>query len=414
MATSRSSKADLLEEIKNLGQRIKELEARRTGVSDDIDNKTPEEELISDDIYLQSIFRAAPTGIGVLSNRIFMQVNDRFCEMLGYTPSELIGKKARFVYPSDKECEYVGEEKYRQIKEKGTGTVETKMKCKDGEVIDVLLSSAPLSPDNLEGGVTFTALDITESKRVERALKRSRARFQQLIDEAPYTIMTSDRKGIIQTYNNEAALLSGYTSDEIIGRHFSRLGFLRSKDIPRYIKLFNSLLKGDQPEPFVMEYNPKNGSTRYAEIRVRSLEDDGKNIGFLVFGSDITEKRQALLEIESHDQLNQILLDTLPCVAMLLKPSTREIVASNKAGREVGAIPGKHCYDTWGQREDSCPWCLAPDVWADSIAPGLTIMRFPLLSTYSFGVVQISSLIYTPGSSGHCSDSGQSLGFTST
>ncbi len=70
-------------------------------------------------------------------------------------------------------------------------------------------------------------------------------------------------------------------------------------------------------------------------------------------------------------ELNQIFLDALPPVAMLLRPHTREIVACNKAGRDVGAVPGKTCYETWGERDGPCPWCLAPEVWATGEAQHL-------------------------------------------
>ena len=50
-------------------------------------------------------------------------------------------------------------------------------------------------------------------------------------------------------------------------------------------------------------------------------------------------------------------------MALLLRPRTREIVASNAAGVKAGAVPGARCYSTWGQREDPCPWCLSPVVW---------------------------------------------------
>jgi signal transduction histidine kinase/ActR/RegA family two-component response regulator len=44
---------------------------------------------------------------------------------------------------------------------------------------------------------------------------------------------------------------------------------------------------------------------------------------------------------------------------MLIRPD-REIVASNKAGVEAGAVPGEKCHTTWGKRKETCPWCLAP------------------------------------------------------
>ena len=76
------------------------------------------------------------------------------------------------MYPTDEDYEHVGKEKYRQIEERGTGTVETRFKRKDGKIIYVLLSSTPLVPTDLSAGVTFTAFDITERKQVEEVLMR--------------------------------------------------------------------------------------------------------------------------------------------------------------------------------------------------------------------------------------------------
>ena len=128
---------------------------------------------------LQSIFRAAPVGIGLVVNRVFIEVNDTFCKMTGYTRKELIGKSSEMIYATKKEYESDGTEKYRQISEKGTGTVETRFKCKNGKILNILLSSAPLDKDDLTKGVTFTAMDITEKKRVEEALRES-----EILEEA--------------------------------------------------------------------------------------------------------------------------------------------------------------------------------------------------------------------------------------
>ncbi len=116
---------------------------------------------------LKSIFLAAPIGIGVVSNRVLMQVNDRVCEMVGRAREELIGQSARILYPTDEEFELVGRKKYDQIREHGTGTVETYWQHRDGATIDVLLSSSAMDPADWSAGVTFTALDITERKRSE-------------------------------------------------------------------------------------------------------------------------------------------------------------------------------------------------------------------------------------------------------
>ncbi|MGD6932743.1 MAG: PAS domain S-box protein [Candidatus Bathyarchaeia archaeon] len=72
------------------------------------------------------------------------------------------------------------------------------------------------------------------------------------------------------------------------------------------------------------------------------------------------------VEKKRQKRLAQTLLDTLPCVALLLKPYTREIVASNKAAFKVGATPGETCYSTWGKRKKPCEWCLAPKLWTSN------------------------------------------------
>lgn len=126
------------------------------------------------DNRIKSIFKAAPIGIGVVTERIITDVNAQVCEMSGYSSEELIGTRSRIFYPTQEEYEYVGKVKYRLISESGTGTVETRWKRKDGSIIDVLLSSAPIDNSDLSKGVTFSALDITERKKAEEALLYSK------------------------------------------------------------------------------------------------------------------------------------------------------------------------------------------------------------------------------------------------
>jgi PAS domain S-box-containing protein len=118
---------------------------------------------------LDGIFRAAPVGIGLLVNRVFKEVNDQFCLMTGYSREDLLGNSARLLYPSQGEFEMVGREKYRQIAEQGKGTVETRWQHRDGTVIDVMLSSAPLFDADHSQEILFTAMDITERKKLEAA-----------------------------------------------------------------------------------------------------------------------------------------------------------------------------------------------------------------------------------------------------
>ena len=163
------------------------------GIARDIsERKQAEVALRESERKMKSIFQAAPIGIGVVINRVFQDVNERLCEITGYSKDELIGQTARIVYPTDEDYEYVGREKYRKIEESGTGAVETCFRRKDGEIINVLLSSSPIDPIDLSVGVTFTALDITERKRAEEVLRKSHERFLKVLNSIDATVYVAD------------------------------------------------------------------------------------------------------------------------------------------------------------------------------------------------------------------------------
>ena len=158
---------------------------------------------------LESIFRAAPAGIGMVRNRVIVQANERLCEMLGYSPGELIDQSARMLYPDQEAFEWVGREKYEQIVRSGTGTVETCWRRKDGRVIDVLLSSTPLDLDDPSQGVTFTALDITARKQAEETVATQKSHLTLLHDITLGLIDRRDPDKLLQKLVSSAAELAG-------------------------------------------------------------------------------------------------------------------------------------------------------------------------------------------------------------
>jgi PAS domain S-box-containing protein len=142
-----------------------------TGVIQDVTRMKQAEILIQQrEQYLQSIFRAAPVGIGVVVDRIITGVNEKLCKLTGYSEEELLNQSSRMLYLSESDFEYVGEVKYNEIYKTGTGTVETRWRCKNGTIMEVLLSSTPIDTSDFSKGVTFTAMDITERKRAEHDL----------------------------------------------------------------------------------------------------------------------------------------------------------------------------------------------------------------------------------------------------
>ncbi|MEI7982864.1 MAG: PAS domain S-box protein, partial [Bacteroidota bacterium] len=180
------------------------------GVINDItENRQKENELIiakeeAEDSRnkFQSIFLFAPTGIGVVKDRVLIKVNQKLLEITGYSEGDLIGQSALILYPSKAEYDYVGKERYQQINETRTGTVETKWRKKDGTIIDVVISSNPIFADNLQNDITFTALDVSSRKLSE-------AIFKDIIEKNPLSIQILNLDGYtIQTNSAHTRLLA--------------------------------------------------------------------------------------------------------------------------------------------------------------------------------------------------------------
>ncbi|MCU0237296.1 MAG: PAS domain S-box protein, partial [Acidobacteria bacterium] len=249
---------------------------------------------------LSSILRAAPTGIGVVCKRVITLVNSRICEMTGWTQEELIGESSRRLYPSDADFDYVGKEKYRQIAERGTGTVETSWQCKDGRIIDVLLSSTPIDPADLSAGVTFTALDITESKRAERALRMSNQFISSLLRAIPVAVFFKDKEGKYTGCNDAFTEILGVTSDEIKGKTVHEIwpGELAAT----YHQKDLELMKEKKHQVYEFQVKDKNGKLRpviYAkDVFIDANGEVGGLVGAFLDISDRKLGEEKLLESE--------------------------------------------------------------------------------------------------------------------
>lgn len=163
------------------------------------DDKLAKEVLRKSEATLQSILVAAPVGIGLVHNRVFSWVSERIAEMTGYQVSELIGKSARMLYPTEEEFLRVGKVKYDQLKKHNAGEVNTVWRRKSGEIINIHLRSSPIDPADVSLGVTFSALDITEKLRDEANVRRLEQQVQQTKNIESLGVLAG---GIAHDFNN--------------------------------------------------------------------------------------------------------------------------------------------------------------------------------------------------------------------
>ena len=260
-----------------------------------VERKLAEDTVRQNEEKLKSIFRVAPTGIGVLINRIFTEVNPKVCEMTGYRSDELVGQSARILYPTQEEYEFVGQEKYKQIAKHGTGSVETLWQRKDGKIIDVLLSSTPVDSDNLLKGVTFTALDISNRKEAEMKLAESEARYRKILESAPVGIAIHQRDKIVFVNPEGLRMIGADSSEQIIGKEI--VSIIHPDNLDELRKRKQRMINGEHGlYPAEDKYVRLDGEVIDVEVMATSLTYENEPAVQVIF-TDITERKRMLEEL---------------------------------------------------------------------------------------------------------------------
>ena len=172
------------------------------------ERRAAEEALRQSEARLNSIFRAAPIGIGLVTGCVCVFANDWLCEMTGYDRDELQGRTIQFLRTDGRPFLQTSGERSAPGPELETNTAEVKWRRRDGREIDVLLSWTPLNPDEPEAGATFTALDVT-------AAKKNRAEQQKLsalVENSQDFIGLADLEGRVLYINEAGRRLVGIDS----------------------------------------------------------------------------------------------------------------------------------------------------------------------------------------------------------
>jgi len=137
------------------------------------------------------------------------------------------------------------------------------------------------------------ALISEQRKKAEQALRESEERYRSLVELAPDSIATLDLMGRITSTNLATCDIGGYEEEEVIGKPFWKLGLFRARDIPKYVKLFYSLVRGAASEPIELICLSKDGTLVTLESRVGYLKRNGRLVGLQIISRDITERKRA-------------------------------------------------------------------------------------------------------------------------
>ena len=252
------------------------------------------------DKYFNLIEHAAD-GIAIIQDGVFKLVNTALARISGYDKEELLGMPFTKLLTPESQKLTVARYQARLAGKKVPPIYEVKAVTKEGEIRHIEINAALTE---YEGRVADEAIvrDITERKRVEEALRESEEKFKTIFENVNDEIIYLDKYGKIIDINNRVEGIFGYKRDEVIGKHFTRLGVFSLKDLPKMAKLFREVAKG-KPIPLVeMEAKRKDGSILIIEASTGVLKEDGKVQGILIIARDITErkKREQLQNSENY------------------------------------------------------------------------------------------------------------------
>ena len=308
-------------------------------LEDITDKKRDEERIRESEARLRSIFMASPVGIGVTVNRVFQEVNDRLCQMTGYSAGELVGRSARMLYLSDKSFESVGTEKYNQMRQSGTGSVETRWVKKDGTVIDIILSSTPLDPANISGGITFTALDITERKQAEQALRESEAKLQLALSGSETGMWEMNIPSSEGSIDERAAWILGYRKSGIGSLRADWDALSHPDDVPLIHRRLADYLEG-RTHIFESEHRMRHTSGTWIWVigrgRITHSLPDGSWKRITGTMQDITARKQAEQALRESEDRYRKLVEISPD-AVILHRDGKIIYVNPAAVRLTGA-----------------------------------------------------------------------------
>ena len=217
--------------------------------------------------------------------------------------------------------------------------------------------------EELEHRVKELEKESNKLKQAEEALRENEERFRTLAEVSPVGIFRTDAEGHCHYVNERWCEIAGLTFEEAFGTGWKQ--GLHPDDRDRVFEEWYQAAK--QNLPFKSEYRFHNSKGLTTWVIGQAMEErgpSGATKGYIGTITDINERKQAEEDLEKEFRMRTSLLDNIPdCVALILKKGTREIVASNKLAREIGAIPGLTCFKTSATRDDSCPFCLAPTLW---------------------------------------------------
>jgi PAS domain S-box-containing protein len=217
----------------------------------------------------------------------------------GYEAEEVIGRHfGMFYLPEDREAGMPARS-LAAAREKGKFEAEGWRLRKDGTKFLASVVIDAIYEDGQFVGFAKITRDITERNTAAEALKESERHFRLLVKGVTdYALYMLDPNGIVTSWNAGGQRIKGYLPEEIIGQHFSRFYSPADRAAGRPARALRLALENGRYEEEGWRVR-KDGTFFWASVVIDPIrDDDNKLIGFAKITRDISERREAQLNLE--------------------------------------------------------------------------------------------------------------------
>ncbi len=234
------------------------------------------------------LFEQAAVGVAQVDAATgrFVQVNQRYCDLVGYTHAEMLALNFQSITHPEDLTEDLGHMNALSVEKVRMFTMEKRYLRKDGTVVWVNLNvSSMWLPGQSNDFQIAVAEDITARKRAEEVLRRQAA----LLDAANDAIYVRSLDDTVTYWNGGAERLFGLTPAQAVGRKITDLG---GSDHTAFNAANAQLLahgtwSGELKKP------GKDGAERIVFCRWTLLRDEqGQPKEVLAINTDVTEKNR--------------------------------------------------------------------------------------------------------------------------
>ena len=240
-----------------------------------------------------------------------LEANDYYLRLIGHTREELYQGKINWRAITPPEWLPASDRAFRELRERGVcASYEKEYLRPDGTRIPVLLGDT-LLPGPGEQVVAF-AIDLTERKQAEKALRESEQKYRELVENANSIILRWTRDGKVTFLNEFGQKFFGYPEADIVGRHV--VGTIVPEGASTRDDL-RSLIAQISADPKAFEQNineniRRNGKKVWvAWTNKLERDEQGEAKEILSIGSDITARKQAEEALRMAEQKYRSIFD---------------------------------------------------------------------------------------------------------